>query len=35
MYIYIWKTKLMKNGNFHLFAANGNGNAKLPFVCCR
>jgi hypothetical protein len=27
--------ELTENGNFPLLAANGNGNDKLPFVCCK
>ncbi len=29
------ETRFTKNGNFHFFAANGNGNSKLLFVCCK
>jgi hypothetical protein len=34
--IYIYrKTELTENGNFRLFAANGNGNCKLSPVRCK
>ncbi len=32
MYIYIQKTELKENGNFRLFAANGNGKWKFDFL---